>query len=149
MALEGLPTEQKQQFVENVQRTMQSGLRGLSERGTGLAGIEGLAQQQIDAFRTLLGQDVAARQANQAQLAQARGTMAGFKEKAFDINQMQPYIQDYLQAQAMMGAGSQNIMGGIQTAGQTAGQMFGLGGGGGDGSNVREGYVEPIQMRWS
>ena len=151
MSLEGLPTEQKQQFVENVQRTMQTGLRGVSERGMGIAGIEGLAQQQIDAYRTLLGQDVADRQANLGNLAQARGKLAGFKEREFDINKMQPYIQDYLQAQAMMGAGSQNIMGGVRSGLMGLGQLGeGLGSGGGsNASNVREGYVEPIQMRWS
>lgn len=116
MALEGLPTEQKQEFVENIQRTMQTGLRGLQERGTGLAGITDLAQQQIDAFRQLFGADVAARQTAQKGLATARGTMAGFKEREFDINEMQPYIQDYLQAQATSGAGVQNIFGGVQQA---------------------------------
>ena len=64
---------------------------------------------------------------------------------------MQPYIQDYLQAQAMMGAGSQNIMGGVRSGLMGLGQLGeGLGSGGGsNASNVREGYVEPIQMRWS
>lgn len=123
LALEGLPTEQKQQFVENIQRTMQSGLASLQERGTGLAGVTTLAQQQMDAYRTLLGQDVAARQAGQAGLAQARGTMAGFKERQFDINLMQPYIQDYLTAEAEMGAGLTNIFGGVSTI-ASSGQTF-------------------------
>lgn len=123
MALEGLPTEQKQQFVENIQRTMQSGLRATRDRGLGLAGISGLAQQQTDAFRQLLGIDVSARQANQQQLATARGSLAGFKERAFDINEMQPYIQDYLQAQALVGSGTQNFFGGLQETQQAIGQI--------------------------
>lgn len=138
MALEGLPAEQKRQFVENVQRTMQTGLTGITERGGGLAGITSLAQSSTDAYRNLLGQDVAARQQNWAGLAQARSTVAGFRDVAFNINEMQPYAMDYMKAQSLMGAGMQNVMGGVQGIGQgidqstnQAMQMMMLMGGGG------------------
>jgi hypothetical protein len=123
-ALEGLPAEQKQSFVENIQRAMTSGQQALTERGLGVAGASGLVQQQIDAYKGLMGQDVAARQANLENLASARGTMASFKERAFDINQMQPFLQQQEQAQQMMGAGQQNIGGAISGGLGNIGSMF-------------------------
>jgi len=65
MALEGLPDEQKQQFVNNIQRSQQFGLQSLSSRKSGLAGLGSLVQQGNDAYGNLLSQDVAAKQRNQ------------------------------------------------------------------------------------
>lgn len=135
LTLEGLPTEQQQKFVEDIQRTMQSSLAALKDRGTGLANVPILAQQQMDAFQILFGQNVTAQKAGQADLAQARGTMAGYKDVQFNINQMQPYIQDYLTAEAEMGAGLTNIFGGVSTI-ASSGQTFAGGGGGGGGMSI-------------
>ncbi len=133
-ALEGLPAEQKQQFVENIQRGGQQALGSLSDRGLGVAGAGGIFQQQTDAYRDLLAADVGARREAQADVASARLTQAGFKERAFDINVFQPYTQSYLEAQALQGAGLQNIGGGLQTVAKS-GETFagGMGGGGGGG----------------
>jgi len=108
-ALEGLPAEQKQQYVENIQRGTQQAMGSLTDRGLGVAGAAGIFQQQSDAYRNLLGMDVQARQQAQGNLADARLTMAGYREKQQQINEFQPYQQDYLAAQAQMGAGMQNI----------------------------------------
>lgn len=129
-ALEGLPAQQKQEFVENIQRGGQQAMTSLADRGMAVAGAGNIFQQQTDAYRQLLGADVAARQENQAGVATAKLTQAGFKERAFDINEMQPYTQSYLEAQAMKGAGLQNIGGGIQTV-AASGETFAGGGGGG------------------
>lgn len=133
-ALEGLPAEQKKQYVENIQRGSQQAMGSLGERGLGVAGVSGIFQQQTDAYRQLLAADVGARKEAQAGLSQARLTQASFTERAFDINQMQPYTQSYLEAQALQGAGLQNIGGGLQTVAKS-GETFagGMGGGGGMG----------------
>jgi len=134
-AMEGLPAEQKQAYVENIQRATGFAMGSLQDRGLGVAGASGIFQQQSDAYRNLLGMDVAARRQGQQNLAQARLTSAGFKEREQDINLFQPYMQDYMAAQSMMGAGMQNIAGGLQDITQLAGATamgFGsLGGGGG------------------
>jgi len=119
-ALEGLPAEQKQAYVENIKGTT-ANLIGEMPEGLKSGAASGLLQQQTRAFRELLGMDVAARKQGQQDLAQARLTSAGFKERQFDINQMQPYMQDYMAAQSMMGAGMQNIGGGLQDITQLAG----------------------------
>jgi len=120
-AMEGLPAEQKQAYVENIQRATGGAMASLQDRGLGVAGASGIFQQQSDAYRNLLGMDVQARQQGQQNLAQARLTSAGFKDRDFDINQMQPYMQDYMGAQSMTGAGLQNIGLGIGSISNIAG----------------------------
>ena len=132
MALEGLPAQERQLFVEDIQRTIQTGGAQLQERGLGVAGVTGLVQQQTDAFRQLLQMDVAAKREGQAGLAQARGSVAAFKEKQFQLNQLDPFLQESLKLEALQGAGIQNIMTGIGTigsAGANIGGIPGLGGG--------------------
>ena len=61
MALEGLPEEQKKQYVENIQAGTQLGLQASGTRQGGLAGISDLYAGQVEAYRGLLAQDVTAR----------------------------------------------------------------------------------------
>lgn len=115
-ALQGLPPEQVKQYVENVQRQVGFGLTALGERKAGIAGLATLTQQGTDAYKDLLSADAAARQANLRQLMNAREQMAGYKEKEFELNKLLPYQEQVQAAQAMTGAGMQNIMGGLTSA---------------------------------
>ena len=110
MALEGLPAEQKQAYIENLSRSMTASLSNLTNLKSGLKGVSNVAQTEADAYKNLLGMDAAARQQNQQQLMQQRAVMGDQKALQWQINQMQPYLQDYNQAQAMQGAGIQNTM---------------------------------------
>ena len=115
IALEGLPAQEKQAFVENVQRATQTGGQLLQERGLGVAGVTALAQQEQDAYKQLLGADVAAKREGQAAAAGARSSLAAFREREFQVNLFEPYMQTYLEAQALLGTGEQNIQMGAQT----------------------------------
>jgi len=135
-ALEGMPAEQKQQYIENVQRATQSGLGATSTRKGGLSGIGTLYQQETDAYRQLLSMDSQARQQNQQQVMQARSVVGEQQLAAQEVNVFQPYRLAYNQAQALMGAGAQNVVGGWQgtrdvIAGSFTGGAAGGGGGGG------------------
>jgi len=112
-ALEGLPEEQKKQFVQNVQRASANAVNATADRRSGLVGIAGAQQREVDAYTNLLGQDAAARQANELRVDAARQNMADYKERAFEMNEMSPYLEKRQQAQAMQGSGMQNIFGGI------------------------------------
>jgi hypothetical protein len=114
MALEGLPSEQKQQFIENAQRTSQFRLKAGSERSVDV--IEKAAQGEVDANRNLLSADSAAKFQNINTLMGKRDVMAGYKDKAFEVNEMQPFMAQMQAAQAMKGSGMQNVYGGL-TAG--------------------------------
>lgn len=109
-ALEGLPEAQRKMFVENIQRSKANAVASLQDRRSGLVGLTGLAQTETDAYRNLLSQDVAARQANQAKLMEQNQVMANYKDKAFEANQMEPYRFKANQANALIGSGMQNLM---------------------------------------
>lgn len=113
-ALEGLPAEQKQAFVENIQRGSQSAMRGLGDRSAGISGISSIQQNEADSYRELLGMDARQRQANQANLMNQRSNVADYRDKAWDYNVRQPYDETMAAAEAMKGAGLQNIFGGLK-----------------------------------
>lgn len=115
-ALEGLPPEQKKQYVENIQRQQNFGLSALGSRKAGISGLAALTQQGSDAYSDLLSKDAAARQQNLQNLMGAREQMAGFKDKEFELNKLLPFQQKAEAAQGLTGAGLQNIMGGLQSA---------------------------------
>jgi len=121
MALEGLPPEQKQQYVENVQRQENAGLNALGDRSAGLAGIATLTQQGNDANKNLLSMDSQARQTNLNNLMGARSEEAGYSDKQFQLNKLLPFQQTAAAAEALKGAGLQNIAGGMKSAGQAIG----------------------------
>jgi len=117
-ALRGMPAEQKQQYLDNVMRSQQASLDAMGDRKAGLAGLAGVQQTALDAYRNMLSMDAQQRQANEQALQNTRGVVAGFRDKAFDYNQAQPYDQTMAAAEGMTGAGMQNIMGGVQAGSQ-------------------------------
>ena len=125
-ALEGLPSAQKAEYVKNIQRGQERALQSQADRKGGLLGIQAATQQATDAFTNLTSMDAQARAMNQQQLQQNRMVMA--QEKAKQYGEAKDYYQQDLQsAQAMIGAGQQNFMGGLDTiAGSalTAGTAF-------------------------
>lgn len=137
-ALRGMPAEQKQQYVDNVMRSQQASLDAMGDRKGGLAGLAGVQQTAIDAYRNMLSMDAQQRQANEQALQNTRGVVAGFKDKEFDYNQAQPYDQTMAAAEGMIGSGIQNTFGGIQAGSQMGldavmfnQYMNGIGGSGG------------------
>lgn len=118
-SLEGLPEEQKKQYIENTQRVQNSGLNALGDRQAGIAGLASLTQQGNDANRQLLSMDAQARQQNQSALMNARTQMAGYKDKDFELNKLLPFQQTAQAAQGLQGSGLQNIMGGLSSVQNT------------------------------
>ena len=114
-ALEGLPPEQKKQYVENVQRQQNFGLNALGDRKAGISGLAALTQGGNDAYNNLLTADAQARQGNLDKLMGQREQMAQFKDQEFQINKMQPYQQKAEAAAGLQGAGMQNIYGGLSS----------------------------------
>ena len=117
-ALRGLPAEQRQQYLDNVMRAQQASLEAMGDRKAGLAGLAGVQQQATDAYRNMLSMDSQARMDAEQRLQGVRGTMADYKDKQFQVNEMQPYQNTMQAAEAMKGAGLQNIMGGVMAGSQ-------------------------------
>lgn len=136
MQVEGLPAEQKKQFVQNTQRAQQSALKAQADRKGGLMGLQSAMQQETDAYTNLVSMDAAATKESeirkQQQIQNARGAIAGAKNTQFNV-QNQNYQQELQGAQGMIGAGQQNFMNGLQGLGSTALSLGAAGvGGGGD-----------------
>jgi len=136
-ALEGLPTEQKKEYIRNLEKSQQGVLQSQAERKGGLLGIQSATQQANDAFTNLVSMDAAARQANQQVLQQNRLMMAAAKDKQFGFKEGR-YQQELQSVQAMYGAGMQNQAGGIDMMASSAmqgGQAFAGGQGGSQNGN--------------
>lgn len=123
-ALEGLPTEQKMEYVKNIERSQQAALQSSADRKGGLLGIQQATNQATDAYTNLVSMDAAQRAANQAMVQQNRNAIAQAKDKQFDVKEGR-YQQGLQSAQAMIGAGQQNFMGGLDTIAGSAIQAGG------------------------
>lgn len=118
-ALEGLPAAQKADFVQNIERSQEKALQSSAERKGGLLGLQAASQGATDAFTRLTSMDAEARAENQQNLQQNRMIMANEKAKQYG-EQRDDYNRSVDSAQAMIGAGDQNFMGGLDTIGASA-----------------------------
>jgi hypothetical protein len=107
-ALEGLPAAQKQAYLENIQRGTQTALGNISSRKG--PGFEYALQSEADQQKQLLGQDVAQRQANQANLQSQRGVMADYKNKEWE-DRMSAYTDAAQNVKDLTGASIENVVG--------------------------------------
>ena len=114
-ALRGLPDAQKSLYLDNVARSQQAALEAMSTRKGGLAGLSNVQQQANDAYRNLLSMDAKQRQANEKALMGVKSDVAVYKDKVFQTNQMQPYLDMMQSVEAMKGAGLRNIMGAVKS----------------------------------
>jgi len=114
VAYEGLPAASRTAFNKEVQRSQAS---MLSRTGELQAGISGMAAAQVanqDALSQLYSRDAEARiRGKQAQMG-ANLDMARARDQVFNID-FADYQQQLASAQAMAGAGMQNIYGGVSS----------------------------------
>lgn len=130
MSYYGLPDAQKAEFLQNIQRSSAASLRGISERKGGIGAVTAAQQAEQDAYMEMLTEDTRQRMANIYRAQEMRGTLAAYKDKQFSF-EMEDYEQKYDEAQALIGAGMQNVMGAVQSGGQMvmAGMKYGQFGG--------------------
>jgi len=136
-ARQGLPSEQYQQGMQNIARQQNTALQRASDRRGGLLAVAGTQQMGNDASLNLDVANANARLKNQNTLYGINNQVAGYKDKAFQINQMQPYEQDRSYALGLLGAGNQNLTGGIDKL--ASGALMGIGGG--RGGTTRSGWT--------
>lgn len=116
MARTGMPSEQYNQAQTNIQRGSQTGLRQLGKMSNPFAAIQGLARGQQEAGLSLDVANAAARRQNILGAMGARREMAGQKLAQQQYAQ-QSYMDKVNQANALKGAGMQNIAGGLSSLG--------------------------------
>lgn len=142
MSKVGLPSEQYNLASTNIQRGTQAGLRQLGRMSNPFAGISGLARSQNDAFAQLDASNAAARRQNILQAMGARRELAGQK-----LNQQQYAQQGYFdkvnQANALIGAGRQNVSGALGSIGNIGLGLIGAQGDGGGSQTFGQIYGNP------
>ena len=115
--LEGLPAEQKAEYLKQINRSASSALANSSNRMAGISGLGGILDSQNNAFSNLLSMDAQARDRNRANTSMARNQMASYKDNQFQLNKMDPFMNKVAEGQALTGAGIQNTMGAIDDVG--------------------------------
>lgn len=105
-AATGLPSEQYNLAMKNIQRQQLQALRGTQDRRGGLGLISGIQTGTNDATAKLDSENAAARQNNLFRLA-------SWKDKIWQNNIKDKYTRDYDYAMKLKGMGNQNTFGGF------------------------------------
>lgn len=126
----GMPQEQYNNAMKNIQRQQLMTLRRASDFGGGkaLSILGGLNQQGNDAVGNIDAQDAQMRVNNEGQLMNANNNVANWKSQLFDRNVRQKWLRKYDQMMGQLGAGNQNIAGGIDKL-SAGGIQYGASGG--------------------
>ena len=115
-ALEGMPEEQRNLFIQDMQRSQQQAVRGLADRRAGIAGIPQLYQGELDSLNRLAMQDSQMRLQNQNLLTAQRAEMGRQMDTQFQLNEYEPFLNKMRMAEGLIGSGMQNAMGGFTDA---------------------------------
>jgi hypothetical protein len=110
----GMPSEQYNMAMQNIQRQQARSLMGAGDRRGGLSMIGSLQQGSDDAAGKIDAQSANMRLANQKDLMNVNNTAAGWKSKLFQQNILNPYMRKYNYAMNLLGSGNQNISNGIE-----------------------------------
>jgi len=152
MAMQGLPAAQYNRGQANIDRNTAFGLRQSSSRRGGLVGLAGMEQAANDAYNNLDVADANARRQNQQGLMQQNQNVAQYRDKQFQLNELEPWQIDMQAASAMQGAGIQNLFHTANSVNDSIGQYQlgklyqGLYGIGGENANAKiAGGGNPIQ----
>jgi hypothetical protein len=113
-ANEGLPSQQYNNAMKNIQRSQANALSGALDRRSALMALPKIQQQSNDAYSNLDASDAAARMQNQRALYGIGAQTAQYRDKEFQVNKMQPWERKFNYAQQLLGAGNQNMVGGIE-----------------------------------
>lgn len=115
-ALEGMPEEQRNLFIQDMQRSQQQAVRGLADRRAGIAGIPQLYQGELDSLNRLAMQDSQMRLQNLNNLTAQRAEMGRQRDTQFQLNEYEPFLNKMRMAEGLIGTGMQNAMGGFTDA---------------------------------
>lgn len=132
MASEGMPSQQYAQGQQNILRQQNNAIRSAQDRRSGIGLIDKIQRASNDATLNLDVEDAKMKQQNQRQLMDVNNQVAGYRDKAFDWNKKNKYLQDRAYYMSQLGAGNQNIMSGVDRfLGGATNALGGLLGGGG------------------
>lgn len=126
IARRGLPSQIYNNQLNQMQQGLATGMRGLSRGGVTPYNVATLLSGYNRGLSNLNAMDAQAQEQNRRTLFGARQAMAQEQSRAFEINQMNPYLTTAQEVSRLRGAGDQNIFGGLGLMAQT-GAMYGGG----------------------
>ena len=132
MAQTGMPEASRMMALQGAQQSALFGMRAAQDRRGGLASIGNIQAGLDRSALSVAAQDASMRQQNQLNYQRALLTQAGEQKLKFQTEHSS-WMNAEQQRRARIGAGLQNIMGGLDMAGSMA-AMGALGGGGKTGS---------------
>lgn len=112
MANEGMPSAQYQQAQKNIQRQQAAAIANAQDRRSGTASIGAIQEGTNTAEGQLDAQNSETRRQNQLNLQNVNNQVASWRDKTFDWNSRQKYLQNYQYGMSLLGAGNQNMMAG-------------------------------------
>jgi hypothetical protein len=107
-SFQGMPEAQKQQFVEQSQRSGATALSRSTDRKGGLGLVSSIAQQEKDSATQMLSMDSQQRMSNLQNLFRAREVMSEAKDKEFK-HDTDKVMYELGKRDEMIGAGMQNF----------------------------------------
>ncbi len=135
-ATQGVDPASLNMFMQLMSRMSANQLTGFSDLGAGMGGVSNAYQAQIDPLMQLMAMDVQQRQANQEELMNQRGIMAGQKAQQWQLNVHEPGQQLFQLGMGLKTRGEDTWMAGMQQQNQDIesmmGMMMGQGGSGSD-----------------
>lgn len=124
MAGQGLPSEQYNKAMRDIQRNQLFALRGARSRRGGLMSLPSILQSSNDSVLDLDAADAAQKIANRKFAIGYNDKVAGLKSDLFDKNIRQKYNRDYDYNQSVLGAGNQNSAYGLDKGIAGAGELL-------------------------
>lgn len=116
-ALVGMPDAVRQRHMRDLQRGQAAAYGQADTRKAGLTGIAAINQQGLDSLGNITAQDAAMMQQNQQRVFGAQETLSQYQDQQWKLNEYDPNRRQAASGEAMMGAGIQNIAGGVNLAG--------------------------------
>jgi hypothetical protein len=128
LAQSGMPAEQYNKAQQDINRAGTAGVRAIGRSSNPSAGVASLFRGQTDAFNNL---NVANANARRQNILNAMGYRRDFANQELAKQQygQQKYFNEMNQANALKGAGMQNMFGGLTDIGSAAATLYGEGDG--------------------
>lgn len=115
-AATGLPSEQYQKAMQDIQRQQLVAIRGAHDRRGGLGVIPTIQQGTNDATLKLNVEDAKQKINNTNTLIAGNNRLSSWKDKVWQNNVLGKYNQQYGYAQNLIGSGNQNAAAGFDQA---------------------------------
>lgn len=109
MANEGISAEDENAFKDDLLSSTANSIRQFRGRKAGIVGAEVLGQQTKDSLRKFRIADSRQKIENQREYMKQGQIMADYEDKAFQLNQLDPYADKLNYARSLQSAGNQNM----------------------------------------